>query len=104
MRSSICYLIFVGSIFLLSTSSFATPPHRTGDIYWDYAQHRPCPKGYVNCDGKGSCGKKADNCNGKHPAGDIQWDYDQHRPCPEGYVNCDGKGSCGKKGDASVCK
>ncbi|MBW1634897.1 MAG: hypothetical protein JRJ68_01355 [Deltaproteobacteria bacterium] len=102
MKSSILFLYIIGSVFIFAGLSSASG-HRSGDIYWDYSQHRPCPEGYLNCDGKGSCGRKTDSCSGKHPAGDIYWDYNQHRPCPEGYVNCKGKGSCGRKGNASVC-
>jgi len=86
--------------------------HPPGDIYWDYASHRPCPSGYVNCDTKGSCGRRgnAETCRnlghggGGYGQGGIYWDYSANRPCPPGYVNCDRKGSCGKRGDASRCR
>jgi len=103
MKSSTLFLIVFSALFLLAASSFAGSGHRPGDIYWDYSQHRPCPPGYLNCDGKGSCGRKTNSCGGKHPAGDRYWDYNQHRPCPEGYVNCKGKGSCGRRGNISAC-
>ncbi len=34
--------------------------HKRGDVFWDYDRHRPCPSGYVNCDGSGSCGGRGD--------------------------------------------
>jgi len=84
--------------------------HPDGDIYWDYASHRSCPKGYVNCDAKGSCGRRGneETCRnlggGSHRSGDIYWDYASHRPCSNGYVNCDAKGSCGRRGNEETCR
>ncbi len=88
------------------------PIHPHGDIYWDYTNNRPCPRGYVNCDVSGDCGRRGNDAtcrnlrggSGGHPPGDIFWDYGRQRPCPNGYINCDAKGACGKRGNASSCR